>query len=350
MPTTPVFADNQAARSPASRLALPPSLRGLLPGLVLAGIIGAAAVSMRELPGLVIFSPMILAVILGVIFANVVGVPAQTRAGIAFCQRSVLRFAIVLLGFQVTLGQLASIGAAGLAAVALTLVATFVFTIAAGRALGVERKLAELIAAGTSICGASAIVAANSVTGARQEDVAYAVACITLFGTVAMLTLPLLAPVAGLDGHAFGIWAGASIHEIAQVVGASFQNGAEAGEAGTVAKLARVMMLAPVVIGLGALAARSGARQGNAARVPMPWFVFGFIAIVLFNSAVELPAELRQAFAIATTALLSLGLAAMGLQADISQIRSRGLRPLLLAFSAFVFIAGFGLVMVKLAV
>ena len=317
-------------------------------GIVLAVIVAASAFSIRQLPGLGIFSPMILAVIVGIVFYKLVGLPANTRPGIAFCQRTLLRQAIVLLGFQLTLTQLTAIGVTGVGIVALSLVATFCFTLGLGRMLGVDRKLAELIAAGTSICGASAIVATNAVTSASDEDVAYAVACVTLFGTVAMLGYPLLAGPAGLDPHGFGLWAGASIHEIAQVIGAGFQVGPQAGEISTIAKLARVAMLAPVVITLGLLAARS--RTGEkTAKPPMPWFVVAFVAVVVLNSAVEVPAEVKSLIVFATTFMLSVGLAAMGLQTHIGKIRSRGLRPLLLALSAFVFIACFSLLLVKFA-
>lgn len=320
----------------------------LWPGIVLVGVVVGAAYSLREFPGLAIFSPMILAVIIGMVFANVVGVAPNTKAGIGFSQKGLLRFAIVLLGFQLTVGQVLSIGASGFGIVALTLAATFLFTITLARFLGVERRLAELIAAGTSICGASAIVATNAVTSARDEDVAYAVACITLFGTIAMLGYPLLAPTLGLDQHHFGLWAGASIHEVAQVIGAAFQNGPEAGEIGTVAKLTRVALLAPMVIALG-LVVRRGGGQDAASRPPLPLFVVGFVAVVVFNSFVGIPDTVRPSVSFVTTLMLSMGLAAMGLHTNVSEIRSRGLRPLILALSAFVFIAVFSLMLVKLA-
>ena len=316
-------------------------------GIVLAAVVASAAFSVRSLPGLGIFSPMILAVVVGMVVANVVGAPAHARPGIAYCQRNVLRYAIVLLGFQLTATQVASIGMGGVGVVALTLAATFCFTVWLGRVLHVDRKLTELIAAGTSICGASAVVAANAVTSARDEDVAYAVAAVTMFGTIAMLGYPLAAPFLGLGQHAFGLWSGASIHEIAQVIGASFQVGPQAGEIGTIAKLARVTLLAPVVITLGILAARN--RRGEtAARPPMPWFVVAFVGAVAVNSVVAIPGEIKQVIVLATTFMLTVGLAAMGLQTNVSAIRSRGLRPLLLALSAFVFIACFSLTLVKL--
>ncbi|TPK82695.1 YeiH family protein [Mesorhizobium sp. B2-4-13] len=321
---------------------------GIIPGIVLVAMITAVAFSARNVSGFALFSPMILAVVAGMVYSNVLGTPVHAKAGIAFSQKRLLRFAIVLLGFQLTLGQVVSIGAGGVGIVALTLGATFVFTITLGRLIGVDAKLTQLIAAGTSICGASAIVATNIVTDARDEDVTYAVASITLFGTIAMLGFPLLAPLLGLDQHAFGLWAGASIHEVAQVIGAGFQNGTQSGEIATVAKLTRVAMLAPMVVALGLMARRKSDDQ-SAARPPMPWFVAAFVAVVAMNSLVAIPAEVKQAVVLATTIMLTMGLAAMGLQADISQLRSRGLRPLALALCAFMFIGGFSLMLVKVS-
>jgi uncharacterized integral membrane protein (TIGR00698 family) len=282
-------------------------------------------------------------------FHNIVGTPLAARTGIAFSVRRLLRVAIILLGFQLTLSQVASVGMGGLLVVAVTLIATFVFTVFAGRALGVDRKLTELIAAGTSICGASAIVAVNTVTEAHDEDVAYAVACVTIFGSIAMFAYPVLSGVLHLDSYAYGLWSGASIHEIAQVVAAAFQNGQRAGEVGTMVKLARVMLLAPVVFTLN-LKARfvASSTAVRSARPPVPWFVLGFIALVCVNSIVEIPVDARKMIVTLTAFLLSVALAAMGLQTDISRLYARGLRPAILGASAFVFIAGFSLLLIKL--
>ena len=325
------------------------SAAAILPGVALSAAIAVSAFLARSIPGVATFSPMILAILLGMAFHNIVGTPLAARAGIAFSLRRLLRVAIILLGFQLTLTQVASVGAGGLLVVALTLVATFVFTVFAGRMLGVDRKLTELIAAGTSICGASAIVAVNTVTEAHDEDIAYAVACVTIFGSIAMFTYPVLSGVLHLDSYAYGLWSGASIHEIAQVVAASFQNGQRAGEVGTMVKLARVMLLAPVVFTLN-LKARFGAASTamKSARPPVPWFVLGFVALVCFNSVVEIPVDARKMVATLTAFLLSVALAAMGLQTDIARLYARGLRPAILGASAFVFIAGFSLLLIKL--
>ena len=268
----------------------------------------------------------------------------------AFSARRLLRLGIVLLGLQLTAAQVAEVGAEGLAILALCVVGTFAVTVWLGRLIGVEPGLAELIAGGTSICGASAIIATNTVTEAPEEDVAYALACITLFGTLAMLAYPLLPAVLGLSPAGYGLWAGASIHEIAQVVGATFQAGQEAGETGTIAKLSRVMMLAPVVMALGLIAARrrgAGAGQAKVPVPPVPWFVLGFVAVVVLNSIVPVPAEARAAAGLATTVLLSMALAALGLEACIGKLRAKGAKPLLLGLLASLFIAGFSLVLVK---
>ena len=202
------------------------------------------------------FSPMILAIVIGIAFHNLVGTPAWAKPGVTFSLRRLLRIAIILLGLQLTITQVIEVGGRGIGIIAATLLATFAFTVWMGQLLGVDRKLAQLIAAGTSICGASAVIATNTVTNAHDEDVAYAVACVTVFGSVAMFTYPLLPGLLHLDPHAFGLWSGASIHEIAQVVAVAFQDGQKAGQFGTIAKLSRVMLLAPVVIALGLIAAR----------------------------------------------------------------------------------------------
>ena len=319
---------------------------GLLPGLALTGAIALAAFALRLLPGVSALSPMILAILIGLLFHNLVGTPAPAKPGVRFAMRPVLRTAIVLLGLQLTAAQVAEVGAGGLAVIVATLAATFLFTVTLGKAMGVDRKLAQLIAAGTSICGASAVIAASSVTRAADEDVAYAVACVTVFGSVAMFAYPLLPALLGLSPHAYGLWAGSSIHEIAQVVAAAFQDGQAAGEFGTVAKLSRVMLLAPVVLCLGFAESRRGGDAGDpagTAKTPVPWFVLGFIAVVALNSVLPLPAVVKGNAPMVTNFLLSVALAGMGLETDVRKLKAKGLRPLLLGLAAFLFIAGFSL-------
>jgi uncharacterized integral membrane protein (TIGR00698 family) len=326
----------------------------VLPGLVLTGTVAAGAFWLHDLPGLALFSPMILAIFVGIACHNLVGTPSFAAPGVKFSLRRILRFAIILLGLQLTAQQVAAVGVTGGMIVVSTLIATFLFTSWAGRLIGVDRKLSQLIAAGTSICGASAVIATNTVTGASDEDVAYAVACVTVFGSLGMFVYPLFPGLLHLSAHAYGLWAGSSIHEIAQVVAAAYQDGHQAGDFATIAKLTRVMMLAPVVVSLGLLArggigTADGANiEGRSNAVPLPWFVLGFIALVGVNSLIVIPAQPKAAIATATTFLLSVSLAAMGLETDISKLRRKGFRPLLLGLAASAFISLFSLALIHL--
>jgi len=193
------------------------------------------------------------------------------------------------------------------------------------------------------------VIATNTVTEGSDADVAYAVACVTVFGSIAMLAYPLLPALLHLSPRQFGLWSGTSIHEIAQVVAAAFQDGQTAGQFGTVAKLTRVMMLAPLVIGLGLIAARKARDSAKERKAPpMPWFVLGFIAVMLLNSAITVQPAEKAEIVLLTNFLLSMALAAMGLETDFAKLKREGLKPLALAGCAALFISGFSLALVKL--
>jgi uncharacterized integral membrane protein (TIGR00698 family) len=321
----------------------------LLPGLLLTIMLAALAFMLHGLPLLGVFSPMILAILIGMVFHNVIGTPERAHAGVAFAMRCLLRLGIILLGLQLTTAQVAAVGVDGAAIIVAVLAATFCFTKAVGRWLGVDPKLAELIAAGTSVCGASAVLATNTVTRGRDEDVAYAVACVTLFGSIAMFLYPLLGTALQLTARDYGLWTGASIHEIAQVVAAAFQHGEEAGRSGTIAKLTRVMMLAPMIFALGWMAMRRAPQQSQeGGLLPMPWFILGFLALVGLNSFVIIDAGIRVGIAQVTTFLLTTALAGMGLGADFKKLVAAGSRPLLLGAVATLFISVLSLALVVL--
>jgi uncharacterized integral membrane protein (TIGR00698 family) len=349
MQSLTLAADRRSARgwAPGQRL---------LPGLLLTFAIAAVAFELRNLSGITALSPLIIAIVLGIAFRNSVGAPSAFKPGVVFGMRRILRFAIVLLGLQLSLAQVITVGVVGVAIIAVTLAATFAFTVWLGRRLGIDHKLAQLIAAGTSICGASAVIATNTVTRASDEDVAYAVASVTVFGSASILLYPALAGFLQLTPHAFGLWTGASIHEIAQVVAAAFQNGPDSGNFGTIAKLSRVMLLAPMILMLGHLSAK-GQQTIDAGRVelptrqpaPKPWFVAGFVAMMLFNSLDLIPQADRAYLIQATTFLLTVALAAMGLETDFGKLREKGWKPLLVGAGSWLFISAFSLALIELA-
>lgn len=321
-----------------------PAKRSPWPGLLLTAAIAALAFLPRALTGAAMLNPLVVAILLGIALRAIMGLPAWAPRGLALSQKRLLRIAIAFLGLQIGIGQIAEIGLAGVAIALACLAATFLFTRALGRWLGVERELTILIAAGTSICGASAIAAVNSATRAPEEDAAYAIACITLFGTAAMLLYPLIAALLPLGPHGYGLWSGVSLHEIGQAVAAAFQQGDAAGQTGTIAKLLRVAMLPAMVLLLAWRGARNCRKRGIAqAPIAMPWFVLGFIGLMILGNIVDIAPTLKAHANDATIFLLCMGLAAMGLATDLTKIRAKGLRPLLVAGGGTLFISTLGL-------
>jgi uncharacterized integral membrane protein (TIGR00698 family) len=326
-----------APASARSAQPLPKRLRALAPGLALCLAIAALAIGLRNASGLAALNPVVVALLAGIGLRAALGPSAPIKPGIAFAVRPLLRAAIVLLGLQVTLGQLASLGPGALALAVVVVAATLPFTIWLGARLGVEPALAQLIGTGTAICGASAIVAANQVARGKDEDVAYALAVITLCGTVSLLVFPILAAPLGLSAHDYGLWSGAAIHEVVQAVGAAAAGGAEAAQSGTVMKLARVFLLAPAVLALGWWVSRGAAAGG--VRAPVPWFAFGFLALVALGSTGLVPAEAIAASRLVVPLLLAASVAALGLSTDLKALRARGAAPMLLGVASTVFIA-----------
>ncbi|UOA14760.1 hypothetical protein DSM109990_01569 [Sulfitobacter dubius] len=321
------------------------------PGLFLAALIAALVFGLRHLPGIGTLSPLILAILIGMAFHNLIGTPAIAKAGVSFSLKRILRAGIVLLGLQLTVQQVIAVGGVGVALIVATLLATFAFTTWLGQVLKVNAKLTQLIASGSSICGASAVIATNTVTRGSDEDVAYAVACVTIFGSLSMMLMPVIAGLFDMGPQAYGLWTGASIHEVAQVVAAAYVRGQEAGEFGTIAKLTRVMMLAPVVLGLGFFAARKLRQTGgvaNRAAAPLPWFVFGFVAMVGLASTGWVPEVTTPYTTGITQFLLAMALAAMGLETDMRKLVAAGIRPALLGAGAWIFISFFSLGLVLL--
>lgn len=294
-------------------------------------------------------SPLFIAAFAGMIWRATVGVPDWAEAGLGFAQKRILRFAIPFLGLQLTLGQLLAIGPANFMLLVFLPVATIAFTLATARLLGVERDQAMLIGVGTGICGAAAIVATNSVLRARDGDTAYALACITIFGTLAMLVYPLAAAMLAMSPGYYGLWVGGSVHEVAQVVATAAQGGQPALDVAMVAKLGRVLLLAPIVLALSVLAVRRGAGEdGPRARVPVPWFAFGFIALMLLNSWLELPAGATAWASQMTNLLLTVALCALGASTRFRDLLAKGVRPLIIAAGSTLFISLAALVLFRL--
>ncbi len=315
------------------------------PGLMLVVAIVCVSLSLRWLTGAVMISPLVLSVFVGMALRNLCRIPTAANAGIRFCSRTILRAGIVLFGFQINAALIVSVGWKGALVVVLSVVGTLLAGVWLTRLFRIEENLGQLIGVGTSICGASAIVAMSGVSKPSEEDVAYAVATVTIVGTLFMFAFPIVALLLGLDQRVFGIWAGASIHEVAQVAAASVQVGVVAGEVGIAVKLARVALLAPVLFILGRFSKDCPDSESHQPS-KIPPFVIGFVLAMLASSILPIPLSVREWISFAATFALSMGLAALGAEIVLGRILSKGFRPLLYCLVLSVLLAGFTLSLV----
>jgi uncharacterized integral membrane protein (TIGR00698 family) len=332
-------ADGLPVPVPAAR-----RIGALLPGLALAGVATAVALGLAELADWL--PPLVVCVGLGVALANLGLVPPSARAGLAFAGGTLLRAGVVLLGFDLAFPDVLQLGAKALAVVVTVVAITFAGTLWAGRRLGVPENLSLLTAVGFSICGVSAIAAANGVVEADEDEVAYAVALVTLCGTLAIVTLPLLREPLGLDAEAYGAWVGASVHDVGQVVATSSTAGAAALATAIVVKLTRVLLLAPLVAGL-ALLRGDRARVRGAAGVPL--FLLLFVGAIAVASTGVLSDEIVDRIDDVRTVVLGAALFALGTRVSLRRLVRIGPRPLTLGLASWALIAAVAYAGVRLA-
>jgi len=321
-----------------------------LPGLAIAVLIASVAfvveyVVKNNTP--VIVSPLVIAVVLGALISNTGMFPEKSRAGLSFAARNFLRLGIVLLGLQLSFSQVRELGAPGLALVIVVVSITFVGTQWLGKKMGLSSGLSLLVATGFSICGASAIAAMRPVSDADDDDMAYAIALVTICGTLAIFMLPAIGEVIGFSGAEFGSWVGASVHDVAQTVATASSGNADAQNAAIVVKLTRVMLLAPLV----AAVSFTRYRKLNRANVTdpitqktknppiVPIFIIGFIAAISINSSFNLPSEFLSDVKWVEKSLLACALVGLGAGVDTRKLRRVGTRPLALGLTSWVLVA-----------
>lgn len=285
-------------------------------------------------------SPLTLAIVLGMALGNSVAAPHLPRIaeGIAFSKGRLLRLGIVLYGFKITWAQLAFAGWPALFADVGVVCGTFALALWLGRRLGMERDTAALVGAGSAICGAAAVLAAQPVLKAKEADVGVAVATVVVFGTLAMFVYPLMAALLlPADGGGawlgWGIYTGASVHEVAQVAAAGAAVSPQVADVAVITKMIRVLLLAPFLLALPWLMRRfgGGAPAAQKGAPALPWFALGFLGAVAANSLLPLPPTVRHALLTADTFLLTAAMFALGLGTHWQSIRQAGVRPLLLA-------------------
>lgn len=331
-PAATVRPEEVGATTPVTRVV---AARRVAPGVAVTVAVAALCVGLTTvvpvLPGLLV------AIALGAVARSVGAVPAVLEPGLAWASRRLLRAGVVLLGLQLSLGDLLGLGAREVAVLLVTVAATFSATLWLGPRLGVGRALTLLVATGFSICGAAAVAGMSPVADADEEDVATAVALVTVYGSLAIVALPLLAGLLGLTDRTAGLWAGMSVHEVAQVVAAAGTVSAAALAVAVVAKLARVLLLAPLVAGVGVVRRRRfGAETGARSAPLVPLFVVGFVVAVLVRSAGLVPDAVLPAVKPVTTLALGAAMTALGTQIHVGRLVRTGGRPLALGAASTV--------------
>ncbi len=321
----------------------------IIQGLGLAALLSAISMMLVQRLDTSI-SPLIFAILLGLVLGNVLPGLAGSKwqPGLAFCKKRLLRIGVAFYGINITLQHIAAVGVGALLVDAVMLLSTLALAYWLGRRwLGLDTPTSLLVGAGSAICGAAAILATEPVVRAKSQQTAVAVGTVVIFGTVAMFAYPLLYPLIGFSPEAMGIYTGATIHEVAQVVAAGSAMGNDVAQTAVITKLTRVMMLAPVLLVLGSwLSRRSGVQ---AVRAPQPWFAYGFIAVVVFNSLVQLPPVWVGTIQQLDSWALTMAMAALGLGTHIGALRSVGWKPLLLAAILFLHLVMTGLIVTHVA-
>jgi uncharacterized integral membrane protein (TIGR00698 family) len=338
--------------APQSQTRSRPWLPGRLPpsaaGLALAVAVGLLALAAAQLPLLQRWqlSALTVAIVMGMLIGNLAGarLPSGIAPGIGLAQRQLLRAGVVLYGLRLSFQDVAAVGVHGLLIDLIVVVSTLGLGTWVGRRwFGLDRDTALLTAAGSAICGAAAVLAVERVIRPEPSKVAIAVASVVLFGTLNIFLYPQLYPHLGLDAAQFGLYAGATVHEVAQVVAVGSAISPETADAAVVVKLTRVLMLVPVLLVLGWREARNGGQRA----MVIPWFALGFLGVVALNSVVTVPAGVRSALLTLDTLLLATAMAALGIETRVSKLRALGPRPLLLAAVLFGWLSIGGYVLVR---
>ena len=324
--------------------------RQMLPGLLLCAGIAWIALNVSQHAwaqqhGL---SALTISILLGMVLGNTAypSMAIWAGPGVGFTKQRLLRLGIILYGLKITFQDVADVGWSGIAIDAAVLTSTFVLAWWMGtRVFGLDRSMALLIGAGSSICGAAAVMATEPVVRGRSQDVAVAISTVVVFGTIAMFLYPTIYKLnliynwITLDAHGYGVFVGSTLHEVAQVVVAGRSISPEAANTAVIAKMVRVMMLAPLLITLSAVIARpSDSSGGKIKTVVIPWFAVLFFVMAGIHSSGLIPKQAVDVALEVDTFLLAMAMAALGLTTHVSAVKRAGVRPLLLAAVLFVWL------------
>ncbi|QYK52009.1 MAG: putative sulfate exporter family transporter [Fimbriimonadaceae bacterium] len=316
--------------------------KSAVPGLALVLVLALFANWLSEVPVVkdqLRFSALLLVILLGILIASAWTLPKMFEPGLKIAQKPILRWGVAGLGFRLTLQELAGIGAPALLVVVLAVAGSFLFCVWLGKIIGIDKKLGLLLATGGSICGASAIVAADTVVEAEGQDAAVSMGIITLWGTVGIFIFPVLAKAMGWADFAYGLFCGATLHETAQVVAAASGISPAAVGVATVVKLVRICTLAPMVFGIGWWLRRTSDSEATAKVSLVPWFLVMFCvfsAMVSFIQVDSFQALVKDQINPAVKLLLAVGMAGVGLQTNVRDLWKAGWKSVGLGLAQWV--------------
>lgn len=304
-------------------------------------------------------SPMIIGIILGMLYANSLrnNLPDTWVPGIAFCSKRVLRLGIILYGFRLTLQNIFDVGVPTIVIDAIVVSVTIGLGVMQGRLLKMDRGISLLIGVGSAICGAAAVLGAESAIKIKAYKTAVAVSTVVIFGTLSMFLYPIMYKlgIVDLSTQAMGIYTGSTLHEVAHVVGAGNAMGSDIADNAIIVKMIRVTMLVPVLLILSYLVVRAARKeQGETSgtdrrKLQLPWFALFFLLVICFNSLNLLPSELVSDINTIDTFLLTIAMTALGMETSFSKFRQAGLKPFLLASMLYLWLIFGGYGMAKIA-
>ncbi|MDR2012468.1 MAG: YeiH family protein [Rhodanobacter sp.] len=308
-----------------------------LPGLALALALGVAGLLLADWAPLqhAQISSLTIAIVLGMILGNSFGaqLPTAFIPGVLTAQQKLLRLGVILYGLRLSFDQIAAIGPAGLAIDAIVVAATLALATTLGQRLfGLDRDSALLTGAGSAICGAAAVLALERVLKPDPAKTAIAVATVVLFGTLDIFLYPVIYPYLHMDAAHFGLYTGATVHEVAQVIAIGSAVDPATADSAVVVKLTRVMLLVPVLFFFGWRQVKfARAQSGAKTKIALPWFALAFVAVSAINSLVTFPPAIKAPLLTLDTLLLAAAMAALGLETRVAKLRALGPKPLLLA-------------------
>jgi uncharacterized integral membrane protein (TIGR00698 family) len=302
-------------------------IKTILPGLALCAAVTIAAWLLEKLEmhifGRAWLESLVLAIVLGTSLRSVFGLSKRTAPGIAFSAKFLLEAAVMLLGASVSAAAILENGPALIGGIALVVFIAIGCSYGIGRLFGLPRKMAVLIACGNSICGNSAIAAVAPVIDASSKDVASSIAFTAVLGVVVVVALPLVAPLLSLSAVQYGIFAGLTVYAVPQVLAATAPVALASVHVGTLVKLVRVLMLGPVVLILSLAARKDGARRPSLAHM-VPWFIVGFLVLLVLRSLALIPAAALAPAQAGANVLTIMSMAALGLGVDVRSVLRAG--------------------------